>query len=60
MGGLTLGDLAEMVSERCGFPVAPGVVSRWERGLMLPRPRRALALFEVAEILVARMREASE
>jgi transcriptional regulator with XRE-family HTH domain len=50
-GGLTLIDLAEMVEAEAGFPVAASVVSRWERGLMLPGPRRAPALFAVAEAL---------
>ena len=52
-GGLTLADLADLVSLECGFPLAASVVSRWERNLMLPGPRRAPALFAVAEALQA-------
>lgn len=54
-GGLTLKDMAEMVSAECGYPVAASVVSRWERGVTLPGTRRARALFAVAEALSADM-----
>jgi hypothetical protein len=52
VGGLTLADLAEMIEAEAGFPVAPGVVSRWERGLILPGPRRGPALVAVAKALL--------